>query len=104
MRCLLHHDAGDIVDMKLSDCAAVEHDRALSGARIAADRHHQGGLAGAVGPDQGHDLAGVDIEVDAFERHHAAVEGGDAAHREQRLAHSPTSASTRATSSPSTPR
>ena len=56
--------------------------------------HHQRGFAGAVGADQRDDLAVVDVEVDALERHHAAVEGLHAAHGEERGGHSPTSAST----------
>ena len=85
---------------------AVEDDAALARARIAEDRHHQRRLAGAVGADQGDDLALVDVEVDALERHDVAVEGLDAAHgrRERRGGHSPTSASTVSTSSSSTPR
>ena len=49
-------------------------------ARAAADRHQQGRLAGAVGADQGHDLALADVEVDAVQRLDGAVEGGDAPH------------------------
>jgi hypothetical protein len=37
----------------------------------------QGALAGAVGADQGDDLAGMDFERDAFQRLNLAVEGVD---------------------------
>ena len=74
---------GDLVGRQSRDVAAVEDDRAFAGARIAADRHHQRRLAGAVGADQRDDLAFVDVEIDALERHDVAVEGLDAAHGEQ---------------------
>ena len=75
----------DLVRRHLRDVAAVEGDRAFARARIAEDRHHQRGLAGAVGADQRDDLAFVDVEVDALQRHDVAVEGLDAADGEQRL-------------------
>src|SRR5262249_45219599 len=64
-----------------------EQDAALAGARIAEDRHHQGGLAGAIGADQRDDLARMHVEIDATQRHHPAVAGGDAADAEQGLGH-----------------
>jgi len=42
--------------------------------RAAADRHQEGRLAGAVGADQGHDLAVRDIEVDPVQGLDGAVE------------------------------
>ena len=83
---------------------AIVLDMTGAGARLAEDRHHQRGLAGAVRADQGDDLAVVDVEIDALQRHDVAVEGFDPAHGEQRLRHRPTSASTFSTSSSSTPR
>ena len=77
----------DLVGRHAGDVAAGEFNRALAGARIAADRHHQRGFAGAVGADQRDDLALVDLEIDALERHHAAVEGLHAAHRQERSCH-----------------
>ena len=56
----------------------------VAGPRLAADRHHQRRLAGAVGADQGDDLALVDLEVDAAERDDLAVVGADAADGEER--------------------
>ena len=65
----------------MSDVAAVEDDLAVARARIAADRHHQGGFAGAIGADQRDDLAGIDLDVYAFERLDVTVIGGHSAHR-----------------------
>ena len=54
----------DLVRRQLRDVVPVEHDRAFARARIAEDRHHQGGLAGAVRADQRDDLAVGDVDVD----------------------------------------
>ena len=59
----------------MRDVTAVENDRAVARARIAADGHHQRRLAGAVGADQRHDLALADLNVDAFECGDGAVVG-----------------------------
>ena len=53
-------------------------------AGIAANGHQQRRFAGAVGADQGDDLALGDLEVDAVQRLDGAVEGGDAANGEHR--------------------
>src|SRR6476661_2972547 len=50
-----------------------------AGARLAEDRHHQGRLAGAIGADQGDDLARLDVEIDALERFNLAIGGAQAA-------------------------
>ncbi len=76
--------ARDLVGGQLRDVAAAERDRALAGARIAEDRHHQRRLAGAVGADQRHNLAFGDIDVDAAQRGDMAVIGRHAAHAQQR--------------------
>jgi hypothetical protein len=52
----------------VGDVTAVEFDPAGARARLAEDRHHQRRLTGPVGADQRHDLAGVDIEIDALQR------------------------------------
>ena len=75
---------GDLVRRHAGDVLAVELDMAGAGARLAEDRHHQRRLAGAVGADQGDDLAGVDLEIDALQRLDLAVGGAQAADREQR--------------------
>ena len=82
-RVLINHlhapaDRAHLAGTELGDVVALELDRTRSGARVAADRHQQRRLAGAIGADQGHDLALADIEVDAVQRLDGAVEGGDA--------------------------
>jgi hypothetical protein len=56
----------------------------LAGARQQA-RHglQQRGLAGAIGAEQRHDLAGADREVDAVQHADLAVAGRQASHGEQ---------------------
>ncbi len=46
--------------------------------RIAADRHHQRGLASAVRADQGDDFALSDLQIDPAQRFDPAVEGAHA--------------------------
>ena len=75
---------GDFVGRQLRNVAAGEFDAALAGARLAEDGHHQGRLAGAVGPDQGDDLALRDVEIDALERDDVAIIGLDPAQAEER--------------------
>jgi hypothetical protein len=75
------------VRRQVGDVAAVKINAALTRARTGEDRHHQGRLAGAVGADQGDDLAFEHVEINALEGADAAVIGLDAAHREQRLSH-----------------
>src|SRR6185312_15627713 len=77
LRHLRYAATNDLVGRQLGDVLAVEPDRARARARIAAYRHQQGRLAGAVGADQGDDLALGDVEVDAVQRLDGAVEGGD---------------------------
>jgi hypothetical protein len=55
-----------------------EPNRALARLRRAADGHQQGRLAGAVGADQGDDLALVHMQIDAAQRLDVAVERVDA--------------------------
>src|SRR5215475_14528864 len=96
----------DLMRRQMRDVTAGKGDRAFAATRIAADCHHQGGLAGAVGADQRDDLALMDVDIDALERHDAAVEGLYAAHTQKRngRAHNPTSAWTLTTSWSATPR
>ena len=60
--------------------------RILPGVGGVDPRHHldQGGLAGAVVPDQRHDLAGPHVEVDAVEGVHRAEALGHALDGEDR--------------------
>src|SRR5213075_2118712 len=66
---------------------ASHHDVAVGGHVDAVEVQHQGGLTGAVRPDQGHPLAGLDGEIDAEQglvavrvgvHHRAHLEGGRA--------------------------
>jgi hypothetical protein len=67
----------------VGDVAAVELDPAGTGARLAEDRHHQGRFAGAIGADQGDDLAVIDGKIDALQRLDLAVSGAQGPDREQ---------------------
>jgi hypothetical protein len=73
-RHLGHAPQHDLVGRQTGDVLAFQPDRAGPRARAAADRHQQGRLAGAVGADQGHDLAMGDIEVDPVQRLDGAIE------------------------------
>ena len=64
LRRLRDAEPRDLVGRQLGDVAPGEQDAAGAGARLAEDRHHQRRLAGAVGADQGDDLALGDVEVD----------------------------------------
>jgi hypothetical protein len=77
----------DLVRRKLRDVAAGEDDLAFAGARVAEDRHHQRRLAGAVGPDQRHDLTLADVDINALERGDMAVIGLHRAHGEEGRRH-----------------
>ena len=77
----------ELVGGRLRDVLAVERDRALARVEQAADRLERGRLAGAVRPDQRHDLALVDLDRDALERVDLAVVGVDVVElQERRLA------------------
>ena len=65
----------DLVGRHAGDVLAVIFDAAFLGAGSAEDRHHQRGFAGAIGPDQRDDLAGIDLDVDALERLDLAIGG-----------------------------
>jgi hypothetical protein len=84
LRRLRELEPRDLMRRHARDVAAVEFNDPLARARIAAYRHHQGRLAGAVGADQRDDLAGLNVHVDALERHNAPVESLDAANAEKR--------------------
>ena len=88
--------------------AAVEQDLPFARLRLAENGHHQRRFARAIGTDHRDDFALIHSDVDTAQGDDLAVIGFDAAHIEQRgiacLSHSPTSASTAATSSSSTPR
>ena len=63
--------------------AALEEHVAVVGARLAGDDVHHGGLAGAVRPDDGAHLAGLDRERKVVQRAEAVERHGDAVEIEQ---------------------
>src|SRR2546426_10816476 len=65
------------------DVLAIEANGAAARVQEADDGLEGGGLAGAVGPDDAHDLAGVDVERDPVEDVDLAVTGGDRVGDEQ---------------------
>ena len=106
-------ELGNLVDGRLGDVLAVEVDRTGARARRAANCHHQGRLARTVGADEGDDLPGIDVHVDALERLDLAVEGLNTPDLEKGFGHawSPTASATAlaasasfSSSSSSTPR
>ena len=81
-----HHAGGrDRVRRQVRDVAAVEEDGSVAASVHAGDRAQQRRLAGAVGPDEGDDLAALDVEVDAVQHLHAAVRDVDVAADQQRV-------------------
>ncbi len=76
--------AGAPVRRPGGDVGTGEDDRAAVARELAAELRHQGRLAGAVRADQGVDLAGVDVQVDAIGRDQPAEALLEAAHVEQR--------------------
>src|SRR3546814_8296356 len=77
---------GGDVGAEVGDVLAVEGDGASLGAHQAAHALEQGGLAGAVGAEQGDDLSGGDVEVDPEEDLDRAVGHVESAARQQGLA------------------
>jgi len=74
--------AGDLAGQELRDLHAVETDRAGA---LADDPHHRfqrRGLAGAVAPEQGDDLAGIHVEIDAVQDMRLAIPGFEILNRQ----------------------
>ena len=82
-RHLADAQRGDLVGRRVGDVAAVEHDRTAVRLDHTADRLQQRALAGAVGAEQGDDLAFFDVDVDTEQHLPAVVSGVDAAHQQQ---------------------
>ena len=78
----------DPVARQAGDVLALEADRALR-RHLAHDRLDRGGAADAVAPEQAHDLAGVDIEIDALQDVALAVIGVEIPDLEHQCASSP---------------
>ena len=64
----LHH----LLRRSVVDLVAEHRDGAAGRGQHAGDQVEGRALAGAVGPDQGHDLAGMDLERDVVDGDHAA--------------------------------
>ena len=75
LRHLADAQAHNLIGTQALNGAALVQDLAAAGLNAAADGHERGGLARAVGPDQGDDLALVHPEADAVQRGNIAVEG-----------------------------
>ena len=62
----------DLLRRRVVDLVAEHRDRAAGRRQHAGDQVEGGALAGAVGADQRHDLAGLDVEGDVVDGDHAA--------------------------------
>lgn len=67
--------AHDVVRVLVGDVLAFKRDLAFARPGVSADRHQQRRLAGAVGPDQRHDFAFVDVHRHPVQRLNRAVVG-----------------------------
>src|SRR5262249_23520627 len=78
-------ERGDLGLVELGEVGpAVEHHLALVGPRLAGDDVHHGGLAGAVGADDGAHLARLDQQREVVQRLEAVERDRDAAEVEER--------------------
>ena len=92
-----HAEPHRIRDVGDADRLAVEEDGALVRLVDAPEDLHQGGLARAVLPAEGHHLAPADLQIDPIQGHHAGESLGDSPHGQQRrTAHFPVSSFKRA--------
>ena len=76
-------ELGDLVRRHLGDVAALEEQLARGRVVEPRDQVEDRGLAGAVGADDGEDLALFDAEAHAVDRLEAAELQGDAVDREE---------------------
>jgi hypothetical protein len=83
---------------------ALEEDRAALGPQDARQRHHERGLARAVGPEQAGDLAGARLQAHALERLDLAVGRGQFAYLQHRALPQAASAADSSSSPSSAPR
>ena len=79
-----HAEAGDLVGRQVGDVAPVEDDGAVVGLDHPADGPQQRRLAGAVGADEGDDLALADLDRDVGQDDDAVVADAELAHGEER--------------------
>ena len=76
--------AGPLVHRPVGDVVVVEQHPAGIGDYHAAGHPEAGGFAGAVGPEQADDLAGLDMEIDTIHHPAAAVVLHQSCDRQQR--------------------
>ena len=81
-----HALAGDAARVQAADGLAAVHHFAAGGGQHARDQVERGRLARTVGPNQAHDLAGVNLETDVVHRHQAAKLHAGLAHIEHQRA------------------
>ena len=77
---------GDPMRGQLLDPLVVEHDRARHRPQQAGHRAHRRRLAGAVGAEQRHHLAGLHRERHLFEHRRRAIAGAELETRQDRIA------------------
>src|SRR3989449_10023024 len=77
-------ERGDVGRLEVRPVLAVENDPSLVRMVEATDRVEQRGLAGAVGTDDGQDLAVTDPQAHLVQRHERAKADADARHLEER--------------------
>jgi hypothetical protein len=78
-------DRGGDVRPLAGDLVALQDDRALGGWQDAGDHVERRRLARAIGTDERHDLAGLDVQVEVVQRRDPAVALGEAADGQDRL-------------------
>ena len=81
---LRHAQPGDLVGREVGDVAAVEDDGPVIGLDDPADGSQQCRFAGAVGTDQGDDLALADLDGHVGQDDHAVVADAELPHGQQR--------------------
>src|SRR5581483_3707203 len=96
-------EPADRVRLEPHEARALENDRAFRGRVEAGHQVEHGGLAGPVRPDEAHDLAGGDGEIEAAHRDEAAEALGEPAHLEAGRGHARTPAARRPRIHPTRP-
>src|SRR3984893_11855590 len=94
---------GALVGRHAVDAPPVEHDAAAVVVQCAGEAIDEGALARAVGPDEPQPLAGLDSDVDVFERHKTAKAFAEPADFEDWRGHQRILARQRACTSPTMP-
>src|SRR6478609_12188281 len=82
--------AQDLPRRVVGDVFPAKFDRAGAGAQQAGEGTQQRALAGAVGADQTHRFAFIDVEIDTPEHLDVAISGCEVLDAEQRRRHWPT--------------